>query len=82
MGKRKSSARDIGEASPLASLVFEATIRPNIRTLFSDGKEDTFERPGDISGKRIRYKWLVPLRVYQFQDYPFGPGWVFISGPD
>jgi hypothetical protein len=53
MGKRKSSFRDTREASPLASLVFEATTPPNIRTLFSEGKEDTSERPGDISGMRI-----------------------------
>jgi hypothetical protein len=45
-----------GEASPLASLVSEAAIRPNIRTLFSEGKEDTSERPGDLSGKRVRYR--------------------------
>jgi hypothetical protein len=38
----------------LASLVFEAAIRPNILTLFSEGKEDTSERPGEISGKKCK----------------------------
>jgi hypothetical protein len=52
----KSSSRDIGEASPLASLDSETANPPNIRTLFSEGKEDTSERPGDISGKRAEIK--------------------------
>ena len=51
MEKRKSSPQDAEEPFPLASLASEAAIRPNIRALFSDGKEDTSERPEDISGK-------------------------------
>jgi hypothetical protein len=45
-----------GEPSPLASLASETAIPANIRTLFSEGKEDTSERPGDISGKRAEIK--------------------------
>jgi hypothetical protein len=50
--KGKSSPQDTGEPSPLASLASETT---NIRTLFFEGKEDTSERPGDISGKRAEH---------------------------
>jgi hypothetical protein len=35
------------QASPLLSLESLAAIPPNTRTLFSEGKEDTFERPED-----------------------------------
>jgi hypothetical protein len=59
MGRRekgKSSPQDTGEPSLLASLASETTIPPNIRTLILEGKEDTSERPGDISGKRIEIK--------------------------
>ena len=51
MGEGKSSHQDTGEPSPLASLASEAATPPNIRTLVSEGKEDTSERPGDISGR-------------------------------
>jgi hypothetical protein len=59
MGRRekgKSSSQDTGEASPLASLGLEDRIPANIRTLFSEGKEDTSERPGDISGEEVEIK--------------------------
>jgi hypothetical protein len=36
-------ARVIEESSPLASLASEDTSPPNIRTLISEGKEDTSE---------------------------------------
>ena len=41
-------------ASPLPSLGSEAMIPPNIRTLFSEGKEDASEMPGDISGEGVK----------------------------
>jgi hypothetical protein len=48
----------------LAFLASGATIQPNIRTLFSEGKEDTSKKPGDISGKRARYwKEFLAARV-------------------
>jgi hypothetical protein len=40
----------------LASLESETAIPPNIRTLFSEGREDTSERPGDISGEEVEIK--------------------------
>ena len=55
MGKQKSCSKDTGEPSPLASLASEAAIRLNISTMFSEGKEDTSERPGNISDKKVRY---------------------------
>jgi hypothetical protein len=55
MGKQKSCSKDTGEPSPLASLASEAAIRLNISTMFSEGKEDTSERPLYISDKRLEH---------------------------
>ncbi len=60
----KSSFRDTGEGSPLASFEFVITIPANIRTLFSEGKEANSETPEDISGKKaeiIQYR-CAPMR--------------------
>jgi hypothetical protein len=48
--------------SPLASLGSETATPPNIRTLFSEDKEDTSEKPGDISGKTAEISEVDPWR--------------------
>jgi hypothetical protein len=42
-----------GEPSPLVSLESEDRTPPNIRTLFSEDKEDTSERLGNISSEGV-----------------------------